>query len=488
MFTKFRFMRIIGFIFVWSVGATSTISSQNFSYKEFKVDTTHLSPFSIQKTLDGNLLLVCNQYCFFPNAIAIEGCPISDQLIKLDDNLDVVFRKDLFNGGSFPTQEWGELPNGNFFAFMKSNSNFSCGNIGVAGFGFSRFERYLIDSEANLLNHKIYNEECSISPLSYISTRDNEYLVFAGTQDQSFELDNRILFIDSSFQIRDSIVYDDLELSRLQVTHIKGDSLYGVYTSTQSGSLNLIAFDLNSTRYNQRVITSLGPGDNFYRISDFQRDTNNNCYVATSNDDIKVSKYNEIGELIWITTLPTDISSPSIKMQAIQHDRLAILSGFLNQVSNTVDCRIQILDNEGNEIYRKEYEIDTTNTRPVDFEFDENSVVILGEVNKENSIAPSTPKRTFVLLDKDYLSSTNYNSEPIDIQLYPNPTTGIVKINLTNFLNNVSLEIYDVSGKILKKIKITSDEIDVSELKSGVYLAVMKNKQNISKTSKIVKL
>ncbi len=63
-----------------------------------------------------------------------------------------------------------------------------------------------------------------------------------------------------------------------------------------------------------------------------------------------------------------------------------------------------------------------------------------------------------------------YSTESINI--YPNPTTDIVTIKLNDEVKDKSLQILDLSGKIVlrKNISGNSTEIDVSVLEKGVYL------------------
>lgn len=62
---------------------------------------------------------------------------------------------------------------------------------------------------------------------------------------------------------------------------------------------------------------------------------------------------------------------------------------------------------------------------------------------------------------------------------YPNPTRSV--IHLTNEINKneISLYIYNLFGMLVKKLKVVdSDEIDVSDLKTGIYLLSVYNSDN----------
>lgn len=74
-----------------------------------------------------------------------------------------------------------------------------------------------------------------------------------------------------------------------------------------------------------------------------------------------------------------------------------------------------------------------------------------------------------------------------ETKIYPNPTMGIIEIS--NLPINSSLTIFTVSGAILKEINTTksSETIDISDLKSGVYFISNSDKNNHF-VKKIIKL
>ena len=78
---------------------------------------------------------------------------------------------------------------------------------------------------------------------------------------------------------------------------------------------------------------------------------------------------------------------------------------------------------------------------------------------------------------------TSNNIQPL--QVYPNPANNLITVQIPdNSLNSAYAEIYDISGKILIKQKLTSESlnIDVSLLSNGIYLIKVKtDSQNLKK-------
>ena len=75
--------------------------------------------------------------------------------------------------------------------------------------------------------------------------------------------------------------------------------------------------------------------------------------------------------------------------------------------------------------------------------------------------------------------------EKSSFKLYPNPAVnGVVYITTTNN-SNIEITIYDVFGKIVLTNRITSNELNISKLVSGVYMLKVTEK-NKTMTRKLV--
>ena len=90
-----------------------------------------------------------------------------------------------------------------------------------------------------------------------------------------------------------------------------------------------------------------------------------------------------------------------------------------------------------------------------------------------------------------YYSDFIINSiEPISkekISIAPNPTTDFFFINrMSN--DNLRIEIYDISGKLVKNLIINqSNKVDINELNNGLYFVRITDSKNVSSTRKIIK-
>ena len=79
------------------------------------------------------------------------------------------------------------------------------------------------------------------------------------------------------------------------------------------------------------------------------------------------------------------------------------------------------------------------------------------------------------------------NNENVSLEVFPNPTTGLINVNVNN-INNASLQVFDVVGKVIyniEEINISGQQtlnIDLSNNPAGIYFVQIKNDtQSVSK-------
>lgn len=102
---------------------------------------------------------------------------------------------------------------------------------------------------------------------------------------------------------------------------------------------------------------------------------------------------------------------------------------------------------------------------------------------------------TFLLkLGSDSTFSTSVNTlekEKIDLNIYPNPTTGDITLELQNFTGKEDLNfcLYDVAGKLLMTQKVETEKsvFSLTDFPNGYYLYDVKNpKENSSGKGKLI--
>ncbi len=99
-------------------------------------------------------------------------------------------------------------------------------------------------------------------------------------------------------------------------------------------------------------------------------------------------------------------------------------------------------------------------------------------------------------LEKDIVRTINIGTIDIDIAVYPNPTTSVIKMNLfSDERIDLEFEVYGSNGKIILKSRKmnfygeTIQRFDLSKFPSGTYYLIIKDKKGVTqKTYKIQKI
>jgi hypothetical protein len=97
-------------------------------------------------------------------------------------------------------------------------------------------------------------------------------------------------------------------------------------------------------------------------------------------------------------------------------------------------------------------------------------------IDSAYSWIPSSIKGTLMIRPivgnwKDALSTVKSNSlNSQDIQIFPNPTSGILNIVIPENKMNNKIMLFDLTGKMLKNEEISTSTININELHPGIYL------------------
>ncbi|AWM14594.1 T9SS type A sorting domain-containing protein [Flavobacterium sp. NRK F10] len=90
----------------------------------------------------------------------------------------------------------------------------------------------------------------------------------------------------------------------------------------------------------------------------------------------------------------------------------------------------------------------------------------------------------------EVLATENFSELITNVSIYPNPSTDILTLKMTNSENlSLNFKLVDINGKVIKSDKIASDitEIAVSDLPSAVYFLQISDQNKEVKTYKIIK-
>lgn len=65
--------------------------------------------------------------------------------------------------------------------------------------------------------------------------------------------------------------------------------------------------------------------------------------------------------------------------------------------------------------------------------------------------------------------------EKDNVKIYPNPTADFIYVKLSSKSKIEGADIYDLSGKLVFRTKMDSEQLDLRSLPQGVYMIVFKN-------------
>ncbi|MBI2281871.1 MAG: T9SS type A sorting domain-containing protein [Bacteroidetes bacterium] len=88
--------------------------------------------------------------------------------------------------------------------------------------------------------------------------------------------------------------------------------------------------------------------------------------------------------------------------------------------------------------------------------------------------------------------STGINEELLNssVVAYPNPTSGVITLNINDNTKGVVVNIYNVAGSLISsttyKGNVVNEKIDLSSFDNGIYMMIINSNNNVI-TKKIVK-
>ena len=88
-------------------------------------------------------------------------------------------------------------------------------------------------------------------------------------------------------------------------------------------------------------------------------------------------------------------------------------------------------------------------------------------------------------LELNYVNTTDFSEKIIsNLSVFPNPTNDIINVELENYNGEISLDLYDLSGKLLHSTNKKS--IDIQEYTKGIYILKVAYGDRVQKV-KIIK-
>lgn len=123
-----------------------------------------------------------------------------------------------------------------------------------------------------------------------------------------------------------------------------------------------------------------------------------------------------------------------------------------------------------------------------------NSIISIADINNDNKLEMLIGNQSGGLTYFDASDTTVVSTKPPsttinEINLYPNPTNGVININLgNNTLKNANLQVIDLLGKVILTEQLTTQKttLNLNNYRKGIYFVRFSN-ENGSRVYKVVK-
>ncbi len=90
---------------------------------------------------------------------------------------------------------------------------------------------------------------------------------------------------------------------------------------------------------------------------------------------------------------------------------------------------------------------------------------------------------------QQWFTGNQHIEEKAKINVYPNPSSGVFTIQVTNEVGNFSVSIYNITGKLIQTYQVGNSgllEVNLSGMEKGVYLVRLERKGRLLVTEKII--
>ena len=343
--------------------------------------------------------------------------------------------------------------------FSISAEEITCGITAQAGCGAGD-GTIRVSSNINA-NQTFYLRDNNGNPISSV-TETAEFHDFTSISDGTYR--GQVQYDGNMSELSDNVVLTNSSSTPVKPTDVLVDinDICGgteVNLSYTGGSGNTFVW------YNDTELTSIiGEGNNF-KISP----TDTTTYYGRWENGCGVS------------------DEDSVKINAITATSISIQPSDIN--ANALDSIAFIVKANGDNLtYQWRYNGDDINAK-------ENDTLIINPV-QGHSKGFYTVKITGtcgdIISTQALLSVTGTGineNDDVEITIYPNPTEGIVTLEMPHFVANTTIKLISISGKVVmtQKIKKRISQLDLSDFSTGSYILEIKNSEYLVKKIIILK-
>ncbi len=381
--------------------------------------------------------------------------------IKMDENFNIISKDTLPLPSNFPV-----VPDGGGFNCERimptKNGGFLAQMFFVPGF----YAFYELNADLDTIQTENFTDNNSFydSPLMLNNNNDSSYYAFSGFN--IFKIDKSNLeatFIKSLYNVDDNSFFENIST----VKYLNDNRILIYFGAT-------VLIDKNSVKGTDKQV-GVYLVDTLFNLQ-------SSVYIGYSSDtlDMPVSKgdgidFTDQNNIFVVSVINHPVYSGFAK-EEISSIMVSVLDSNLNIKNQTFyggDDRylpndIKATSDGGCIIISGKYEVNSGNNY---------SYIHLLKVNENGELSPP-------------ISNEEINNSTMKLAfIYPNPSKDFINVRYGAHLKNVSIEIFDISGKkiFVKNLENPISKIDIQNFKIGSYVYHILNNNKIIEKGKIIK-
>ncbi|MFT4679667.1 MAG: hypothetical protein ACI9RU_001529 [Litorivivens sp.] len=356
------------------------------------------------------------------------------------------------------------------------------------------------DSEGELLWATGFGTASGESPKSLSITQNGHFLVSATYRPDPEEgLKTMISVLDSNGQLVRSLHIGhgpDNDIARGVIGFNGGYLIFGETYNTSTGSTEVffVHTDLDFNVIWQKMFG----GDLYEHITAAVADDENTFTVCGQTStlgaggvDGYIAQFDNTGEIIWMKTYGGDSKDIFFNLLPTSDDGY-IISGYNRSFTSSFSNAWIIKTNERGDCACNQSAATTLPTYGVslDIQLMEVSSYPIDDTPTDWELTTLNAEDIFSDLicsfgieedgtdSTDEVTSVSEGNSNIQLEVYPNPSEGMVYLTMPNITEDQTLQVYSLSGKLItrKHIPATYDDLyplDLSDLGVGVYIIQM---------------
>ena len=452
-------------------------------FEEFGVDQSDLSLHQVLTTSDGGYLLVNSRSCYFPGGVVIEGCLLNIHLIKTDEVGQVLWKSDVPTYNSFFFNiKVIENSNNTYTVTLSEPTSYECEGIEIGGFGWEKTTTYQLSDEGEITETIVWQNQCTFSFEDIIPLEDDNKLMINNANQEAFGfVGGKSLKINKDNQIIESHDFGDNTFGEGQLMKTSNNQIFLFYKEDNINRLSLL--DNNGDLLWSETISEdelLYPHD-LWELSDGNLLLS--LYHITEPNQTNLVKVTPNADMIWERNIPEFKATNLIEM-----DDYFIFGSTILSENSDQEVALIYLDEFGEMFESRVIANEQWEQATQIFITPDNKLGIAGNLKccEEDNFEPA--KVFLSVVDNSFITNAKDISLEQSNRLSPNPTSGMINIELAGIAQQADLLLFANDGTLIQKERLHQQQttLNITDLPSGLYFYQILNGNKVE-TGKLIK-